>query len=324
MRVKLTIFTGNYARLSYYGELIAGDTAVRSLIFPLMEWNRWMASPDIRRIDVVNRSENVDVAIVNTTYYAANILITFKEPVRPRSSEKFSFTINISSSLFVIPRGEGGNFTLLFYVISPNATLLKEYLDVAALLPQGSLIRPSDVKNPFTATQTPDGVLVEFLDPALIWPTAAGYQQFVYTINYWVPPKPSNKPPPPPPPLPNILLLIIGAFSTLIILLSALILLRRRKKEGKMEITPPKEIEARINSLDEDELKVLMKVAENRNGMKQKDLSELVGFSKAKISRILKKLDNMGLVVREDLKRTKVIKINESVREALMNRVKKE
>jgi|GEM_PF-3907112 len=325
IKVKLTISTGNYAQLSYYGELTAGDTAVRSLIFPLMEWNRWMASPDVRRVDVINRSENVDVAIVNTTYYAVNILVTFKEPVRPRSSEKFSFTVNISRSLFVIPRGEGGNFTLLFYVISPNATLPKENLNAAVLLPQGSLIRPSEVKNPFTATQTSDGVLVEFLDPALIWPAAGGYQQFVYTINYvWVPPKTSNNTQPPPQPSPNILPLIIGAFSALIILFSALILLRRRKKEGRIEITHPKEIEARINSLDEDELKVLMKVAENRNGVKQKDLSELVGFSKAKVSRILKKLDNMGLVVREDLKRTKVIKVNELARETLMNRVKKE
>jgi hypothetical protein len=32
----------------------------------------------------------------------------------------------------------------------------------------------------------------------------------------------------------------------------------------------------------------------------------------------------MGLVVREDLKRTKVIKVNELARETLMNRVKKE
>jgi uncharacterized membrane protein len=319
MKVKLMIFTGDYALLSYEGELTAGSTAVKSLVFPLVEWNRWMASVEVRRIKAVNHSDNLEIAIVNTTYYAANVLVTFKEPIKPRSSEKFSFVVNISRSIFVIPRGEGGDFSLLFYIICPNATLAKEKLEVSALLPKGSLIKPSDVPSPFTASEIPEGVLVEWLAPALIWPTATGFQ-FVYVTNYRVQPTPSNTPPPPPPPK-QLPILPILASILVILLASTLILVRKRKRRGRVAV--PKDIELRINSLDDDELRVLMKVAEIRNGVKQKDLSDLVGFSKAKISRILKKLDNMGLVVREDMRKTKIIKVEESIREILINRAKK-
>ena len=318
MRVKLVISAGDYALLIYDGEITAGSTAVKSLIFPLVEWNRWMASAEVRRLNAVNHSDNVDIAVVNTTYYAANILVKFKEPIKPKSSEKFSFVVNISRSIFVIPRGEGGNFSLLFYIISPNVTLAK--LNASALLPKGSLIRPPDVRNPFTASETPEGVLVEWLAPAIVWPTATG-SQFVYVINYLVPPRPSNNTTQQQKPQ-QLPILPIFSSALIILLVFALILVRKRKRR-RGEVAFPKDIDVRINSLDEDELKVLMKVAEIRNGVKQKDLSDLVGFSKAKVSRILKKLDNMGLVTREDLRKTKIIKVEESVREILMNRAKK-
>lgn len=321
MRVKLIVSTANYALLSYDGELTAGSTAVRSLIFPLVEWNRYMASPDLGRIIVVNHSENVDLAIVNTTYYARNVLLVFKDSIKPKSSGKFSFVVNISKDIFVISKGEGGNFTLLLFVVSPNATLVKENLNVAALLPQGSLIRPSDVKNPLVAYQTPDGVMVEWSAPALIWPGPTGYQ-FVYITNYWVPPAKEKNTTSPPPSQPSPPVLPILSSLLVILLLLSLFLLR--KGRGKGEITSTRMIEQRISSLDEDELRLLVKVAENRNGVRQKELSELVGFSKAKVSRILKKLDNMGLIKREDLRKTKVIRVEESVREVLMNRARKE
>ncbi len=76
-----------------------------------------------------------------------------------------------------------------------------------------------------------------------------------------------------------------------------LIFINKKYKEELAE--KEKKIEEKISKLKEDEREVYKLIKENKGAMFQSEIVEKTGFSKIKISRILDRLENKGLIERK-------------------------
>ena len=74
------------------------------------------------------------------------------------------------------------------------------------------------------------------------------------------------------------------------------------------EETPPKTV---LSQLSPEEMKILETVQAAGGSVAQRDIPPMVGFSKSKVSRMLKRLEELGLINRTTLGRTKLIELSE-------------
>ncbi|MCD6243668.1 MAG: hypothetical protein J7J65_00350, partial [Candidatus Korarchaeota archaeon] len=72
-----------------------------------------------------------------------------------------------------------------------------------------------------------------------------------------------------------------------------------------------------LERLDRDESSIVKILADSGGRMEQKDLPEMTGFSKSKVSRVLKRLDSLGVIRRTSSGKTKIVELNPVLREIL-------
>ncbi|RLG42887.1 MAG: hypothetical protein DRO01_00610 [Thermoproteota archaeon] len=92
------------------------------------------------------------------------------------------------------------------------------------------------------------------------------------------------------------------------------LLLRRKLTQPReapvmKEETHPKTI---LSQLSPEEMKILETVQAAGGSVAQRDIPPMVGFSKSKVSRMLKRLEELGLINRTTLGRTKLIELSET------------
>ncbi len=86
-------------------------------------------------------------------------------------------------------------------------------------------------------------------------------------------------------------------------------LVRPKKPPMVGEEAPPRTI---LSQLSPEEMKILETVQAAGGSVAQRDIPSMVGFSKSKVSRMLKRLEELGLINRTTLGRTKLIELSES------------
>jgi len=84
-----------------------------------------------------------------------------------------------------------------------------------------------------------------------------------------------------------------------------------------------KKIEGIINQLTYEELEILKLLAKNGGSMKQREIPSNVGFSKSKTSRMLKRMENMGLITRTSVGRTKQVNLSPAFMAYFLSRIQK-
>ncbi|MDK2463963.1 MAG: MarR family transcriptional regulator [Candidatus Korarchaeota archaeon] len=92
------------------------------------------------------------------------------------------------------------------------------------------------------------------------------------------------------------------------------LLLRRKLTQPRetptvKEEAPPKTV---LSQLSPEEMKILETVQAAGGSVSQRDIPPMVGFSKSKVSRMLKRLEELGLINRTTLGRTKLIELSET------------
>ena len=95
--------------------------------------------------------------------------------------------------------------------------------------------------------------------------------------------------------------------------LSLAIIRLKSKGRGKSRVLDVERIKTKLAALDEDEERTLRIICSNNGRIKQKDLPELTGFSKAKVSRVLNSLSEKGFVSRIQQGRTYVLKVPDGI-----------
>lgn len=89
----------------------------------------------------------------------------------------------------------------------------------------------------------------------------------------------------------------------------------RRKKTRIEEAEKEKEVYSKIDILKEDEQSILRLIIEN-NGIDQREVIRLTGFSKAKVSKILAELEKRGAIRKEQHGRRNKVFLTEKIKES--------
>jgi uncharacterized membrane protein len=89
----------------------------------------------------------------------------------------------------------------------------------------------------------------------------------------------------------------------------------RRKKTRIEEAEKEKEVYSKIDILKEDEQSILRIIIEN-NGIDQREVIRLTGFSKAKVSKILAELEKRGAIRKEQHGRRNKLFLTEKIKES--------
>jgi uncharacterized membrane protein len=84
-----------------------------------------------------------------------------------------------------------------------------------------------------------------------------------------------------------------------------------------------KKIEGIISQLSSEEIEILRLLAKNGGSMRQREIPLNVGFSKSKISRMLKRMENMGLITRNLVGRTKQVNLSPAFLAYFLSRIQK-
>lgn len=103
----------------------------------------------------------------------------------------------------------------------------------------------------------------------------------------------------------------LGFIAVVGVLLTALLAIGYKKREEILEIiSKKKRLEEKIEILKEDEQKIMRLIIEN-NGIDQRDIVRITGFSKAKVSKILSELEKRGAIVKKQYGRRNKIYLAE-------------
>ncbi len=340
LTVTLWLFDNDTARLDLAGVLHkeAGSLCVE---FPLLEWGRYYAMPSLKKITVIHKKPpELDTSITSNKLYARSLLLCFSENTR---TENFEVSLVLDKRIYIASETKvAGKTKVILPFVLPNISVEKSNIRVRIVLPRNSTISPAgSIKtNISILTDNQGNLIVEFPSPVLRWVAPSPFhEQYIYLLSYshkaTNPSTTSNTTSrgmrngsnnePGNPFFGSWIMVAAGTILLLIFLAAILMRIRGRRGSrgttaGGVVFPPIEDVNKIIQSLDEDELQLLKVLAEHPDTLKQKDLPSMTGFSKSKVSRILKKLSAMGVVVREGQKKTKVVWLNPAVREYLTER----
>ena len=286
------------------------------------------------------RAEGLQAELINQSDMVL-IRITLLEPVQPGGVGSFEVTYWTVSGGYVerwIPPGSNtsaGEYRIFsFNLLKPNLTLVQGVtkVNVDVLLPRDALLTQllptMDLFYPnrplVDADQWSRRTLVSWTNLTVFPGEGRGFVVTYSLANGLAPLIPATSPPGDNRPEGGLaastaLLLASNAASFSAAALLAYALAQRRVKreaipEGKRREEPSA---AEVQLLPEEE-QMLRAIEEAGGSVAQRDLPSLVGFSKSKVSRILKRLEELGLVSRTTLGRTKLIEISDYAKRSLL------
>jgi uncharacterized membrane protein len=108
---------------------------------------------------------------------------------------------------------------------------------------------------------------------------------------------------------------IYQAVALLVVIFAGAVYAYRRKKTRIEEAEKEKEVYDKIDILKEDEQSILRIIIEN-NGIDQREVTRLTGFSKAKVSKILAELEKRGAIRKEQYGRRNKVFLTEKIKES--------
>ncbi len=337
LTVTLWLFDNDTVRLDVTGLLNKGAGSL-CIEFPLLEWGRYYAVPHIKKITVIHKKPSeLNASITSNKLYARSLLLCFPEKAQ---TEYFEASIILDKRIYIVSETKAtGRTRVVLPIVLPNISVDLSNIRARMVLPRNSTISPTGSvrTNISILTDNQGNLIVEFPSPVLRWVAPSPFhEQYIYLLSYLhraanvsalntSPQRPTN----------NMssggsnnqllssrIIIAIGAVLSATLLVAILVKIRERKRNGgeissKVVFPPIGDVSRMIRSLDKDEFQLLKVLAEHPDALKQKDLPSMTGFSKSKVSRILKKLSAMGIIVRESQRKTKVVWLNPAVREHL-------
>ncbi len=306
-------------------------TAVKAVSIPL-------GPAELIKLDPssVSTSEGARVEILDGQD-ATSLVVVLPSPVPP--GEKGAFQV----SYVVLPGGYvkpwmpiGGNSTaggyrmFNFNLYNPNLTMVQGITDVqvTVLLPRDALLTQlSPLMNLFYPNKPVIEANLVTRRTQVSWTnlTVAPGEGRLFIVTYSL----LGTPSPPPqsqqsPPgnttsgqvAPMSMVVLVGSNGLAALTSAALtyLLLRRKLTQPReaptvKEEAPPKTV---LSQLSPEEMKILETVQAAGGSVSQRDIPPMVGFSKSKVSRMLKRLEELGLINRTTLGRTKLIELSET------------
>lgn len=231
--------------------------------FPLNTFS-YSLRDDAKEIEVSDRLGKLDAKTVVED--GVTIQSKFREPLQPNASTFVTIRFTVPDAVSKV--GDGYIFSPVFFL--PAGT---DEFRLRVRLPEGmGLSRPVTGEQGFTdVVPLPNRVYSDGVAIILEWWRYKPQGDFAVYIRY-VQPRAENE---------NLQLLII----IVVLFLGVMYLLRVRKKEKTLEL-----------SRDEERITELIKA---NPGVPQREIVEITGFSKAKVSSIISSLEKKGLIRKE-------------------------
>ncbi len=333
MNVSTELYENTSVKVTITAEIVVDEEyngSVNSLMFPVLPVGIVIENPYKGIENLRPLSGDISVSKIETKSYADVILVKFGKEMRPGDVRNITFSFMFKPNTILV-RVKDNTYRLVYRFYMPNATVEYNRSTMRILLPYGAAI---------TKIGTSGAVEMDPLSERLtaLWkpfPLPRG-NAWDFSIVFRVegetlPPKseetivitnttPSNGVDRGLP-LTELLLAILG--SNAITGGAAFMLYKRASRKPKLEGwsgSSPEEIvlddetleqyKELVERLDRDERSILDIILEKGGKIEQKDLPELTGFSKSKVSRILKRLDSAGVVRRTSVGKTKIVEIN--------------
>ncbi len=334
MNVSTELYENTSVKVTITAEIVVSEEyngSVNSLMFPILPVGIVMENPYKGIENLRPLSGDISVSKIETESYADVILVRFGKEMGPGDVRNITFSFMFKPNTILV-RLKDNTYRLVYRFYMPNATVEYNRSTMRILLPYGAAI---------TKIGTSGAVEMDPLSERLtaLWkpfPLPRG-NAWDFSIVFRVegealPPKSeettivvTNTTPlngvEGGLPLTELLLVILG--SNVITGGIAFMLYRRASRRPRVEGwsgSSPEEIvlddetveqyRELVERLDRDERSILDIILERGGKIEQKDLPELTGFSKSKVSRILKRLDSAGVVRRTSVGKTKIVEIN--------------
>ncbi len=304
---------------------------VKSIVFPVVPLGRYMMLEHVGIAKYFNISSNIEIEKIEYEAFAEALLVKFREPVKPGSSVTFRFFFSLKPDT-VLSKVKGSNnfYTFAYMFYKPNVTVVSENAAMKVFLPPSSAVYRTKSDNLLLQNDPLSRRLVAVWKPFGA-PSGDGWNfqlefflnpgSFSNNITIITPPAASNKEQQPNLTVLELAMLVL--FSNMITGSLVYLILRRKispSEPGKWtdegnDVTEDDILKAYdlLEKLDKDEETIIKVIAERGGRIEQKELPDLTGFSKSKVSRVLKRLDSAGAVRRVSSGKTKIVELNPAI-----------
>jgi len=275
----------------------------------------------------VSSSEGIKDLRATPSRSGMNLVLVLSSPLDPGEEENVSVTLSLDPSIFIMRVWNGSDVYAMFISLEkPNLTVRpnSSTVGVTVLLPPGAILVQPGPGLPLLSPGT--GEVLE--DPwagrtRLRWEDLEEYPASGWSFrtsfilgdisSLTVQPLTNNTAASPPAISQCGLIVLLIATNSVTMVVSWIVASRRRAAQGAELVEP----ETVLEMLDGDERLIIEKIISRGGVVPQRDLPALTGFSKSKVSRILKRLDRMGVISRKTVGKTKMVSVSPGVRESL-------
>jgi len=316
------------------------NKSIESLYFPIVPIGRARTVQHIGVKDYSSLSGNISLEKIQNESFSDLLVVRFLKPVEPGETTEFSFVFTVKPDTILAKVGND-KYRFVYRLYMPNLTVNPNLSTIRVLLPVGASV--SKIQGPNVSLQ---------MDPlserlVAVWepfgkPTGLGWEFFMEfrlteevrtvikppeEVNQTSLSQTGNESSFPLMEFALILLLSNIATGASTLLLSRRFLSRKviSKESWSLPAQEAEELSEEqiqeyrdlLERLDRDESSIVKILADSGGRMEQKDLPEMTGFSKSKVSRILKRLDSLGVIRRTSSGKTKIVELNPVLREIL-------
>jgi len=317
----------------------AYNKKVTAIELPLLE--RQDIPPREGDITYWETNPGVHLDWTESMYLSHIMIVSFEDPISPGEKRDVRISISASGGVFIISVPYNPNGRVFYYrFYQPNISLALENSVLKVYLPPNSILRQferyRDLISP-TSNLLQIGDEITLGRGSITWDLATSEvmtsERTVFTCTYFLEEEvPSSGGT-------NTSLMIIF-ISNVISVLSAFtiawLLFRQRRARIKLPTISDvdlakqtlnekdlKKIEGIISQLSSEEIEILRLLAKNGGSMRQREIPLNVGFSKSKISRMLKRMENMGLITRNLVGRTKQVNLSPAFLAYFLSRIQR-
>ncbi len=339
MNVNAGLLENSSVRVTIIAEILVPsgcNGTINSIAFPVVPVGIAMENPEkgIQNYKVL--LGDITVKKIKTESFSDVLLVKFLRKLKPGNATNISFTFTLKPSTALV-RLSDSRYRFAYRMYMPNITVYYNTSTMRTILPYGAgitkvgsngIVEMDSLSDRLTAVWKtfgpPRGAGWDFIlefkilneVPVIASPETTSSANITVTKkeNFFS--------------LSELMLLII--ISNIITGASALAFYKRAIKrktiverwtDEEKELTLSEEDLLRyrdlIEKLDRDERDIVNILMSKNGKMEQKELPGLTGFSKSKVSRMLKRLDSLGVVKRTSLGKTKMIELNPALKEVL-------
>ncbi len=341
MNVNTELFENSSVKVTIIAEIVVSDKyngTIGSITFPIVPIGIAMENPKKGIQSYRPLLGNITVKKIKTESFSDVLLVTFPKRLRPGNVKNISFTFTLKPSTALV-RLSDSRYRFAYRMYVPNITVYYNTSTMRAILPYGAgitkvgsngIVEMDSLSGRLTAVWRtfgpPRGAGWDFILEFKILseaPITTPIRNITPVTSTTVK-KGEN--------FPFLEIAIIIIVSNIMTGSTILVLYRRTTKRkavlkgwtseddgfvldlGEEDISKYRDL---IEKLDRDERSIVDILMSKDGKIEQKELPELTGFSKSKVSRVLKRLDSLGAVRRTSLGKTKMIELNPILRELL-------